>query len=77
MSISFSSSKLLSWFWELVKLVEIKSVYEKDNVELLPDFIVFENANLNEIDNNEVNNFLTSLGYELFDYDISTLAIKN
>jgi hypothetical protein len=49
----------------------------KDNVELLPDFIVFENANLNEIDNNEVNNFLTSLGYELFDYDISTLAIKN
>jgi hypothetical protein len=49
----------------------------KDNVELLSDFIVFENANLNEIDNNEVNNFLTSLGYELFDYDISTLAIKN
>jgi hypothetical protein len=49
----------------------------KDNVELLSDFIVFENSNLNEIDNNKVNNFLTSLGYELFNYDISTLAIKN
>jgi hypothetical protein len=49
----------------------------KDNVELLSDFIVFENSNLNKIDNNEVNNFLTSLGYELFNYDISTLAIKN
>jgi FkbM family methyltransferase len=49
----------------------------KDNVELLSNFIVFENANLSYEDNNDVNNFLTSLGYELFNYDISTLAIKN
>lgn len=48
----------------------------KDNVELLSNFIVFENANLSYEDNNDVNNFLTSLGYELFNYDISTLAIK-
>ena len=49
----------------------------KDNVELLSNFIVFENANLSYEDNNDVNNFLSSLGYELFNYDISTLAIKN
>jgi hypothetical protein len=49
----------------------------KDNVELLSDFIIFENTNLKYEDNNDVNNFLTSLGYELFNYDISTLAIKN
>jgi hypothetical protein len=49
----------------------------KDNVELLSNFIVFENANLSYEDNNDVNNFLISLGYELFNYDISTLAIKN
>lgn len=49
----------------------------KDNVELLSNFIVFENTNLSYEDNNDVNNFLTSLGYELFNYDISTLAIKN
>lgn len=49
----------------------------KDSVELLSNFIVFENTNLSYEDNNDVNNFLTSLGYELFNYDISTLAIKN
>jgi hypothetical protein len=49
----------------------------KNDVELLSNFIVFENTNLNDIDKNEVNNFLTSLGYKLFNYDISTLAIKN
>ena len=49
----------------------------KDNVELLSDFIVFENTNLSNEDKNEVNFFLKSLGYELFNYDISTLAIKN
>ena len=49
----------------------------KNDVHLLSNFIIFENVNLNEIDKNEVNNFLTSLGYELFNYNISTLAIKN
>jgi hypothetical protein len=49
----------------------------KDSVELISNFIVFENANLSYEDNNDVNNFLISLGYELFNYDISTLAIKN
>jgi FkbM family methyltransferase len=49
----------------------------KNHTHLLSNFIVFENANLNEVDRNEVNQFLISLGYELFDYNISTLAIKN
>ena len=67
-----------SWMHLDVEGLDAKLILSlKENVELLSDFIVFENANLNEIDKNEVNNFLTSLGYELFNYDISILAIKN
>jgi len=35
MSISFSSSKLFSWFAELVKDVKTKSAYDNSNEELL------------------------------------------
>lgn len=48
----------------------------KNDIHLLSDFIIFENTNLSYEDKNDVNNFLTSLGYELFNYNISTLAIK-
>jgi FkbM family methyltransferase len=67
-----------SWMHLDVEGLDAKLILSlKDNVELLSDFIVFENTNLSYEDKNDVNNFLMSLGYELFNYDISTLAIKN
>ncbi len=48
----------------------------KDDVNLLPDFIIFEFNNLSDNDRNDVVNFLNSNEYDLKEYGISMLAIK-
>ena len=48
------------------------------NLELLPNFIIFEHNNLSTIDKVDIEKYFTNLGYNLYTKDlVSYLAVKN
>lgn len=66
-----------SWLHLDVEGLDAKLILSlKDDLNLLPNFIVFEFNNLSDSDKNDVRSFLMKNGYKLNQYGISMLATK-